>query len=65
MHVENHNTVQAISQVSDYEVRTNRVVKSHIEGKSKVIETVYTITVYNVNGQLNTYTNNRVIDYLV
>ena len=65
------NTITAVAPISNYsysQTYTNVVKNSMALGgdiQYRIIATTYTITVYDNNGKLSTYTNNSTREYTV
>ena len=59
--------VQAISGIAQTYIKKYTVDRVYAaeDGKKKVDQTVYTVTVYDSNGILSTVTNSHKINYLV
>ena len=59
--------VQAISGIAQTYIKKYTVDRVYAteDGKKKVDQTVYTVTVYDSNGVLSTVTNSHKINYLV
>ena len=59
--------VQAISGIAQTYIKKYTVDRVYAaeDGKKRVDQTVYTVTVYDSNGILSTVTNSHKIDYLV
>lgn len=51
-------TYQYVDQVT-------KVIRGGADGKDIVQQTNYTVTVYDVNGRTNQYTNVHTVDYLI
>ena len=57
-------TQSTLPRTYQYTDTVTRVIKT-ADDKHKVEQTNYTVTVYDINGQLGKYTNVNTIDYLV
>ena len=70
-HSDMSNTIPSVAPISNYsysQTYTNVVKNSMVLGgdnQYRIIATTYTITVYDNNGKLSTYTNNSTREYTV
>jgi hypothetical protein len=65
MGVEVISSLAAIPQVYANNFSTINVYSSPVEGKDRVVETVYNVTIYDRGGNKQVLTNNHTVSYLV
>ena len=66
MQVDNINAVSSIARTYQYVEAVQKVVPhSSIEGKDRIVQTNYVVTVYDNSGRITTTQSSHQIDYLI
>ena len=66
MQVDNISAVSSVTKTYHYVESVQKVVPhQNIEGKDRIMQTNYVVTVYDNSGKISTTTSNHQIDYLI